>query len=61
MLALQSKKQAEEEAARELNELFAQAIKQPKVPLGEALVPSHDPTLPSIWWLADVDNGWVSS
>ena len=35
---LQSKKQAEEDAARELNELFAQAIKQPKVPLGEHIV-----------------------
>ena len=31
---LQNKKEAEEQAQRELNELFAQAIKQPKVPVG---------------------------
>ena len=37
-MIMQSKKQAEEEAQRELNELFAQAIKQPKVPIGQLLV-----------------------
>ena len=35
VFGLQSKKEAEEQAQRELNELFAQAIKQPKVPVGE--------------------------
>ena len=32
---MQSKKEAEEQAQRELNELFAEAIKQPKVPNGK--------------------------
>ena len=34
----QDKKKLEEERARELNELFAVAIKQPKVPAGEAIL-----------------------
>lgn len=34
----QSKKEAEEQRQRELNELFAEAIKQPKVPVGEELL-----------------------
>ena len=32
---LQEKKKLEEERQKELNALFAQAIKQPKVPVGE--------------------------
>ena len=32
---LQDKRKAEEERQKELNELFAQAIKQPKLPVGE--------------------------
>jgi hypothetical protein len=39
----QSKKEADEAAERELNDLFAQAIKQPKVPPGEAGLPSWHP------------------
>lgn len=35
---LQSKKEAEEQRQRELNELFAEAIKQPKVPVGELFI-----------------------
>ena len=31
---VQEKKKLEEERQKELNELFAQAIKQPKVPVG---------------------------
>ena len=38
---LQEKKKAEEDRAKELNELFAVAIKQPKVPVGE---PSSTPS-----------------
>jgi hypothetical protein len=34
--ALQDKKRAEEERQRELASLFAQSIKQPKVPVGES-------------------------
>ena len=34
----QAKKDAEEKAARELNELFAETIKQPKAPPGPSLM-----------------------
>ena len=37
VLLLQEKKKAEEQRQRELNELFAQAIKQPKLPVGVPL------------------------
>lgn len=35
LLPVQEKKEAEERRKKELAELFAQAIKQPKVPAGE--------------------------
>ena len=37
---MQAKKEAEEKAAREVDELFAETIKQPKAPPGDRALPA---------------------
>ena len=52
MLSKQDKKKAEADRQKELNDLFAIAIKQPKVPPGTSPTSLHTVTMKHTWILA---------